>query len=335
MADLLYYWLDAAYKRVHAAAAASGASDGSGSSIPPPPPPLSAATDLGQPLLPSPLLDAKRVATMQASAKNARCYSMLENGAKGGHFSLVYQRLQALPWHTAHCPRDVGNAVPLTSLSSSCTNIDARVQCRGVGPDGARSSVSRANVWFFCFNAFRRDGSLGKKSPGVLAVAPGATIDLPVNTILGQGKEEEDESVRVRVKLTFLTSYESMGRLSLTCVGGCKCERQILDGHRTYTVERNISVYEDYEFEAVGASSECIFRGRILQDTSSGGHKFKMRFLTVTAPGTYATLPPPPPPRPAHLALGASSSRKGGGSKHRKSSKPEAAKPPQEVEAMP
>ena len=294
MTDLLAHWLDASIARVATDATAA----------PPRPPPLPLER----------VFDVTAVDKAQASARHAACYSMLEGGSsyqKSNH--LVYQRLRPNPWVTAYCARRPGHS-RLDATLSGCSSYNRNVRCT---PDVVRPpSPNNQPVWFYCFKAFRADGTLGKKSPGVLALHPGATLDLRVDTRLhdsfnahgGVGGGATNASAAVlTAKLLYLRSYNGMGRIELSCHFGCACATHTLDAHRVSLTDRNISVYDDHTFDVHGASASCVLRARIVRGTSSGGHKFKLRFLTVTAsdsPGASAPQKapkkkkPPPPLRP-------------------------------------
>jgi hypothetical protein len=140
MADLLLFWQRAALRRVRAARAHA------------PRPVLQ---------LPPPLQDERKVGYMQSLARNARCYSLLESGT-AKRFRLVYQRTQPLPWRTAHCAHDapLAHSNALSLHTARCTHVDENVECNNAY---ARRFLSRAQVWFFCFAAFRPDGTPGKK----------------------------------------------------------------------------------------------------------------------------------------------------------------------------
>ena len=66
----------------------------------------------------------------------------------------------------------------------------------------------------------------------------------------------------------------------------------------SYT-DRNVSVYKDHIFALRGASASCTLRARILRATSSGAHKFKLRFVIVVADEPNATIAPKKAPRPS------------------------------------
>ena len=278
MTDLLVFWLEAALARVDAARTAARA-------LPPP-------------ALPSPdstLFDSATVAKAQATARNAACYSLLEGGDRFNRDRhLAYQRLRPNPWVTAYCVRRPAVHAPLSAADSGCTSYNRHVRCV---PELVRAppSPSSQPVWLYCFQAFRGDGTLGKKSPGVLALQPGATLEMPVDTRLHDAFNERRgaarrniSEARLTAKLLHLTSYNSMGRIELSCHFGCVCTRHVLDAHHVSYSERNVSVFKDHLFDIFGGSATCVLRARVLRSTSSGGHKFKLRFLTITAAGAGA-----------------------------------------------
>ena len=146
------------------------------------------------------------------------------------------------------------------------------------------SSTPRA--WFYC------GVSLGKAkrklSAGVLALRPGLELRAKVASF-GSSAASEAE-----VHVEHLTSYEGMGKVTLECREGCSCAPQLIDAHKVSDV-RNVSVYETHTFTAKGQQQgagkgpradgglECEFVFTTSQETSSGGHKFKLRALTVVS----------------------------------------------------
>ena len=63
---------------------------------------------------------------------------------------------------------------------------------------------------------------------GLSASAPGATTTLLLNTQLGGAGSK---LASVQVHLMYLRSWRGMGRASVQCAGGCKCEGARLEGH--------------------------------------------------------------------------------------------------------
>ena len=56
---------------------------------------------------------------------------------------------------------------------------------------------------------------------------------------------------------------------------------QRVDAHKT-DAHRNVSVFLQHAFELRGQTSECALQLQILEETSSGGHKFKVRTVTLS-----------------------------------------------------
>lgn len=94
------------------------------------------------------------------------------------------------------------------------------------------------------------------------------------------------------LRLEYLQSYEGMGIVRLTCVAGCACEPQRIDAHHMGDL-RNVSVFAQHSFKVTSVTGlqagtqsqslrhDCELQLRILKRTSSGGHKFKVRSLSV------------------------------------------------------
>lgn len=89
-----------------------------------------------------------------------------------------------------------------------------------------------------------------------------------------------------------------MGIVRLSCRGGCSCLPHNLDAHAAQRAPaarrgvmrparlayvRNESVWSTHEFEVRGRSAECQVRITLLQNSSSGGTKFKVRWLTLSS----------------------------------------------------
>ena len=63
---------------------------------------------------------------------------------------------------------------------------------------------------------------------GLSASEPGAATTLLLNTQLGGAGSK---LASVQVHLMYLRSWRGMGRASVQCAGGCKCEGARLEGH--------------------------------------------------------------------------------------------------------
>ena len=185
------------------------------------------------------------------------------------------------------CPTQIGElggvAVPAAAGSREAARAAAYAEFMAHPPEH----------WFFCgvsLGAAKR-----KISSGVVALVPGAVLRARLEGLA------PGESTLV---LEHLVSYEGMGVARLECVSGCECETQRIDAHRINQM-RNVSVFEAHTFSARAphaaphtaphtvphqhrthprraTTPPCEIRLTLLRQTSSGGHKFKVRTLTVT-----------------------------------------------------
>lgn len=143
-------------------------------------------------------------------------------------------------------------------------------------------------MWGYCHRAQAPDPSPRRKgkdtrtqpkiSPGVAANVPGATLELTVDTRLGSRGPE----ACVRVGIEHLVSYDHMGVVRIACKRRCRCKTHDIDAHRTSAV-RNDTVFVGHWFDVIGANERCNILFTVLNRTSSGGHKFKLRSLTLKA----------------------------------------------------
>ena len=156
----------------------------------------------------------------------------------------------------------------------------------------------------------------GKKAEGAVALLPGAAIEFPVDIApptANRPHQEKDARARVKdegtpisaddggslracVKVKYLTSYEHMGMAVVQCVRDCSCSPRVVDAHApTPQGERNVSVYKQMSLSVSSAQSpregtgrgadhgvrQCWIRMRVLPNTSSGEHKFKVVLASV------------------------------------------------------
>ena len=116
---------------------------------------------------------------------------------------------------------------------------------------------------------------------------PGATLQLNLDTRVpaeSGGASLPLAASRMQVGIAFLSSFEQMGIVSLGCFSGCSCDVQRINAHRGSLV-RNASIFERHNFEVKGASSSCLLRIQVLNETDSGSHKFKVKTVTVADAG--------------------------------------------------
>lgn len=130
--------------------------------------------------------------------------------------------------------------------------------------------------WFYCHVSLAQRRKI---SDGIVALRMGAVARFEVDTFLGP--------VDSVIRLEHLVSYERMGVVQLSCAHGCTCETHSIDAHRNGEV-RDQSIYENHEFAVTSAATRqqpCELQLEVLKETSSGGHKFKVRQIVVRARG--------------------------------------------------
>ena len=198
-------------------------------------------------------------------APDGVCYSFGKMRSKAK--SAISQRMRNLDWSTAQCRSD-GACEPLNHTVCPRSNT-----ARSADPG-----------FSYCQRALSgKGGKGGKVSPGALALLPGAQLEFAPDTRLLSGGTRADPQARLQAGLEYLISYESMGRAVLRCESRCSCREQRLDAHRTSTVH-NESVFIRHFWQIRGATDTCRISLRVLSESSSGGHKFKVRSLFI-APG--------------------------------------------------
>lgn len=140
--------------------------------------------------------------------------------------------------------------------------------------DGLHSHVLVARGW-----AYEVERSTqGQPKPGYIANSAGASLDVcfrpPVNG-------SRDAAARW-FQFAFLRSYEGMGTLHGACVDGCSCANRSFIAHHTVRVsEVVVSKLKDITpWRSHGSTASqrcpCVIRLRVLNETQSGGHKFKL-----------------------------------------------------------
>ncbi|KAL1526704.1 hypothetical protein AB1Y20_015404 [Prymnesium parvum] len=243
----------------------------------------SSFSDLPAPLRPH----AKHMATAVAA-----CYGLEELGSRGTSNG---RNLLTVPWHTASCgvfpqfratnfekvSRQNGRLTSdgmgfLFGYKHFCDAVDATPSCPKAGLLLAKGAIP-PRVWVFCSHSL---GSNPKRSPGVVALRPGALLYLPLELAF---VPKHAAVSHVRISLLHLTSYEGMGIVRLRCGGSCTCEQQRVDAHQV-SQTRNVSVFIEHSFRAsLHHSQSCPLFVWLTNESSSGGHKFKLRGVTAHA----------------------------------------------------
>jgi hypothetical protein len=124
-------------------------------------------------------------------------------------------------------------------------------------------------------------GEHKKRKPGWVAELPGREIEFEVDS------EFADAAGDATLALSYLQSWEHMGRAAVTCVSGCKCEEAVIDAH---DASDRVSIPRVHEL-LVTAHTRCVFRVRTLFETSSGEHKFKVIQINVRTELKGSVLP--------------------------------------------
>jgi hypothetical protein len=143
----------------------------------------------------------------------------------------------------------------------------------------------------FEFHENTTHGTVVKRKPGWIALEVGSFMEVEVDTLF-DGNEtptptdiqensdnsasENDKPTGPDVVVTFLKSYEHMGRATVTCVSGCSCDVSEIEAHH----DDKTSISGLHAFP-VTQSKNCRFKIQVLEGTSSGEHKFKVTQVTT------------------------------------------------------
>eukprot|EP00966_Prymnesium_polylepis_P296973 6860938-Prymnesium_polylepis.2 len=242
--------------------------------------------------------------------RTAACYLLHSIGFAGFPRG---RPLQAVPWHTAHCAKSISrraDAAARALFPAVSGGSTAGMQAKfGAGPSWLQRAVEGCSevdavhrctpsvevwkgvlprVWLFCLNS--QSVRNPKRSPGVNAYVPGATLFLPLRPI--EASAADGGAVQVSIK--HLVSYKHMGVAALTCLHGCTCEAQRIDAswdgrhgsmpaYRNLLNGRNVSAHMVFSLVAnvTRAEVECVVVLRVLQRTSSGGHRFVVKDVSM------------------------------------------------------
>ena len=154
--------------------------------------------------------------------------------------------------------------------------------------------LSRPPRGFFSCDYELKPPSAGANrfSFGVVALTPGATLHFV-----------SEVKPPFAASLTYLTSYAGMGIAAVRCVGGaCACDEQVVDAH--VRDDSNASVFAELALNVTATNGSdwlgrgpedempsgmrppaheapCCVQIQLLRRTSSGGHKFKVRYVLL------------------------------------------------------
>ena len=131
-----------------------------------------------------------------------------------------------------------------------------------------------------------------KQKPGFTAFVPGSKLIVRLNTSVlcaanGLGQCTVRPARELSAGLTYLSSYGSMGIAAISCEGGCTCERTEIDASRgASSKQQDVSLWNEAGVGSVAmraSERSCDLAVTVLNRTTSGGHKFKLRGVTLHA----------------------------------------------------
>ena len=273
---MLTNWFDDAmrrYARHHSGDwIPSGGSDRTGSQL------------VGSRALPNPLWKRNSRSSL------TRCYAFTTSD--GRWIRELGLRTRPIRWRTSWCPPKV---VDRSTSNTTFANQGTEADCDAAVSSNytklhCPSHFDRHDIYasfmanpprhfFFCHVAL--NSGTRKQSFGVAALVPGATLRF--GDLANSGHRQLSAS------LTYLTSYAGgMGIGALHCEH-CRCAPREVDAH---TPARNESVYVTVRFNVRDADHPlCEVVLSVLSHSSSGGHKFKVRFATFSSEEEERLLP--------------------------------------------
>jgi len=136
--------------------------------------------------------------------------------------------------------------------------------------DAHQFKVPNSSNWSFALTEVIHGKDVYKQ--GMLAFTAGASMDVEIRTRLSLIPAD----ARVLLIVKFLTSYEHMGAVSVSCAAGCQCDSMVFQGHSL----DHVSV-EGFASGLVSQSEKCVLRFQVLQESLSGEHKAKVVSISV------------------------------------------------------
>lgn len=140
-----------------------------------------------------------------------------------------------------------------------------------------------------------------KLKPGLVASRAGSAANVSIDARPRHRSQNESILGQPFVDIHYLRSYEHMGVAELACYGGCACGTARLQGHWTrrtsedvrHRLALNIPQTPSKTTPAVGGNRldgstgaaelvpPCLLSVRVLNESSSGEHKFKLTGVTI------------------------------------------------------
>ena len=260
-------------------------------------------------------------ATVDTLLRPSRCYAFSPNGgrhageAAEGEVSandggpkergrpseswLSNQQWVTVRWESAGCdaPRH-GHAAAGSGSGMRCGAFGVAVCPRAMQHSSAAYDhfiTSPPRGWVFC--RFSLSPGNRKVSPGLVALVPGATLraSLPAAEFPSAHHSGSGRGAAFEIAITYLRSYAGgMGMVHLSCQGYCACTEERIDAHEQ---KGHNSVFAEHVVRATlpmmsraalaagsgHAAVPCTLQLLVLNETSSGGHKFKFKSLRVEA----------------------------------------------------
>ena len=177
-----------------------------------------------------------------------------------------------------------GEALPARPALPPPLNSDGLEQASSVCARGAQLATHVTARSGFELS----DEGRGPHKLGYVATAPGATISLAFDLGGGGGGRGGGRGERqAALWIGFLRSYEHMGRVAVSCSGGCGCDESVIDGHDivdgvSVTDVRRVMLtrLRPRRGKRKGGGGEearmCSVGLRVKKASTSGEHKFKL-----------------------------------------------------------
>ncbi|GLC58710.1 hypothetical protein PLESTB_001392400 [Pleodorina starrii] len=129
------------------------------------------------------------------------------------------------------------------------------------------------------------EGTVKKPKWGYVATTPGSTLVLrlgtPNSVSAASLAADKLPNSTFPVLLHYLASYASMGQMSASCLGGCKCNLTKIDGF----VKAHVSVTSMAGWDVRWAQRDqpCDIQLIVLNETRSDGHKVKVSGVVIVS----------------------------------------------------
>eukprot|EP00197_Chlamydomonas_leiostraca_P000253 CAMPEP_0202886252 /NCGR_PEP_ID=MMETSP1391-20130828/42080_1 /ASSEMBLY_ACC=CAM_ASM_000867 /TAXON_ID=1034604 /ORGANISM="Chlamydomonas leiostraca, Strain SAG 11-49" /LENGTH=649 /DNA_ID=CAMNT_0049569521 /DNA_START=113 /DNA_END=2062 /DNA_ORIENTATION=- len=163
-----------------------------------------------------------------------------------------------------------------TITTNKCTSLvdatpgsgNSEAASQPLEPELAVALVVKAEGWRF--SETQTSGAKRKHKPGWVASGPGSVIRIRLNT---KFTFTEDTSNKTTVTVTYLRSYEHMGRAKAECISGCKCASQTIDALDS---SHRVSVMATFDLVTAPPVDSCTIQVMVLKESSRKEHKFKI-----------------------------------------------------------